>query len=78
MPVSSPQENYGRKSSSSESIVKQIYSSPNIDIPTKFSAYEKESYEKIMGLIGRVDERESGMKREVFEEFLRKVYKRTK
>lgn len=31
-----------------------------------------------MGLIGRVDERESGMKREVFEEFLRKVYKRTK
>jgi hypothetical protein len=31
-----------------------------------------------MGEINKVDEEKSGMKREVFEEFLRKVYKRTK
>lgn len=31
-----------------------------------------------MGLIGQVDEQKSGMKREVFEAFLKKVYKRTK
>lgn len=72
------QEHYGRKSSSSEAIVKSIFSSSNIDIPTKFAAYEKESYERIMGEINKVDEEKSGMKREVFEEFLRKVYKRTK
>ncbi|KAH8084134.1 putative ERG20-farnesyl-pyrophosphate synthetase [Filobasidium floriforme] len=71
-------EHYGRKSSSSEAIVKSIFSSSNIDIPTKFAAYEKESYERIMGEINKVDEEKSGMKREVFEEFLRKVYKRTK
>ena len=72
------QEHYGRKSSSSEQVVKSIFSSSNIDIPTKFASYEKESYERIMGLIESVDEEASGMKKEVFEEFLKKVYKRTK
>lgn len=71
-------ENYGQKNSESEAKVKEVFSSENVDIPKRFAEYEKESYEKIMGLINQVDEEKSGMKREVFESFLKKVYKRSK
>jgi farnesyl diphosphate synthase len=57
--------------------VKEIFSQEPISIPARFEVYEKESYEKITGLIGKVDE-SSGMKREVFVSFLEKVYKRSK
>jgi len=71
-------ENYGRKSSSSESVVKSIFSSPNVDIPGRFASYEAASYERINALIDRVDEKGTGMKKEVFRSFLGKVYKRSK
>lgn len=63
---------YGQKSADSEAIVKSIYSAPNIDIPAKFAAYEKQSYESITALIDKVDEG-TGLKRNVFTSFLNKV-----
>ncbi|WWC71686.1 uncharacterized protein I206_105644 [Kwoniella pini CBS 10737] len=71
-------ENYGQKNSESENKVKTIFSQEPISIPTRFEAYEKESYEKINGLIEQVDENGTGLKKEVFRSFLAKVYKRSK
>ncbi|WRT68274.1 uncharacterized protein IL334_005250 [Kwoniella shivajii] len=71
-------ENYGQKNSESEAKVKEIFSQSPISIPEKFEAYEKESYEKINGLIESVDEEGTGLKKEVFRSFLAKVYKRSK
>ncbi|CAO1617296.1 unnamed protein product [Parajaminaea phylloscopi] len=67
---------YGQKNSESEAAVKAIYSAPNIDIPSKFAAYEQQSYASITALIAKVDE-STGLKRDVFTSFLNKVYKRT-
>jgi farnesyl diphosphate synthase len=72
------QENYGQKNSESEARVKALFSEEPISIPERFAKYEQESYERITALIGQVDEKASGMKREVFESFLNKVYKRAK
>ncbi|OCF37829.1 farnesyl diphosphate synthase [Kwoniella heveanensis BCC8398] len=71
-------DNYGQKNSESEARVKAVFSEAPISIPERFEAYEKESYEKITGLIEAVDEEKSGLKKEVFTSFLGKVYKRSK
>mgnify|MGYP000312439790 CR=1 FL=1 len=76
--------NYGRKDDAAEAKVKEIFSASNIDIPGRFEKYEKESYEKITGMInalpegaGAVDGK-GGLRRAVFTSFLDKVYKRSK
>ncbi|WWD18966.1 hypothetical protein CI109_103423 [Kwoniella shandongensis] len=71
-------DNYGQKDSIAESRVKDIFSAAPISIPERFEAYEKESYEKINGLIESVNEEKTGLKKEVFKSFLAKVYKRSK
>ncbi|WWC93659.1 hypothetical protein V866_000494 [Kwoniella sp. B9012] len=71
-------ENYGQKDSEKEAKIKAIFSQEPISIPQRFEAYEKESYEKINGLIESVDEEGTGLKKEVFKSFLAKVYKRSK
>ncbi|WVQ68187.1 uncharacterized protein L199_006394 [Kwoniella botswanensis] len=71
-------ENYGQKDSEKEAKIKAIFSQEPISIPQRFEAYEKESYEKINGLIESVDEEGTGLKKEVFRSFLAKVYKRSK
>ncbi|WWD02460.1 hypothetical protein V865_000499 [Kwoniella europaea PYCC6329] len=71
-------ENYGQKDSEKEAKIKAIFSQEPISIPQRFEAYEKESYEKINGLIESVDEQGTGLKKEVFRSFLAKVYKRSK
>jgi len=48
-----------------------------LELEDRFKAYEKKSYEEIMGLVEGIDE-SKGLKKEIFEEFLKKVYKRTK
>ena len=58
--------------------MKEVFSQAPISIPERFEAYEKESYEKITGLIESFDEAGTGMKKEVFRSFLAKVYKRSK
>jgi farnesyl diphosphate synthase len=48
-----------------------------IDLTTIFEAYEAESYDKINKLINEIPEGGAdGLKREVFQSFLAKVYKR--
>lgn len=70
--------NYGQKDSTAESRVKEVYSQSPISIPERYEAYEAEVYKKLTGLIGKVEEQGAGLKREVFESFLGKIYKRSK
>jgi farnesyl diphosphate synthase len=67
---------YGIKDAEAEARVKAIYR--DLDIQGRFDEYEKESYAKLNALIEGVDEKATGLKKEVFRSFLEKVYKRTK
>lgn len=67
--------NYGRKDPEAEKRVKVVFK--ELELEDRFKAYEKKSYEEIMGLVEGIDE-SKGLKKEIFEEFLKKVYKRTK
>jgi len=67
--------NYGKKDSACEAECKKVFA--ELDIPTKYAAYEAEFYEKINAMIDRVDE-SRGLKKDVLRSFLAKVYKRTK
>jgi farnesyl diphosphate synthase len=68
-------ENYGRKDVTAEAKVKELYH--ELKLEDIYKAYEEESVTKIRGLIDRLDESE-GLKKEVFEAFLKKIYKRSK
>lgn len=72
----STQENYGVKNSESEARVKAVF--VELELKQKFDEYEAASYERINGLINEIPEQgtEEGLKREVFQAFLAKVYKR--
>lgn len=69
------QENYGKKDAAAEAKIKDLYR--EMDIEGLYKAYEEESYKKISGLIGELDE-SVGVKKAVFTEFMDKIYKRTK
>ena len=70
-------DNYGRKDSASEQRVKDVFNAENIDIKGRFERYEKDSYDRINGLIRELPEG-PGVKRAVFVAFFEKVYKRSK
>jgi len=70
-------DNYGRKSSESESRVKEVFAQAPISIPERFEKYEGETFTELTKLIEGIDE-SKGLKREVFTSFLEKVYKRSK
>ena len=67
--------NYGRKDKSKESKVKEVYNELRLD--QVYTEYEEQRVGEIRKMIAEVDESE-GLKKEVFEEFLRKIYKRSK
>ncbi|KAL9100459.1 MAG: hypothetical protein Q9163_004170 [Psora crenata] len=69
------EENYGRKDKDKESRVKEVFDS--LHLQERYLAYEQQEVGRIRALIAGVDERE-GLKREVFESFLDKIYKRSK
>jgi farnesyl diphosphate synthase len=69
---------YGKKNAETEQKVKDVYSQDPINIPQRFEKYEAESYEMLNGLIAKIDEEATGLKRDVFTSFLAKVYKRQK
>jgi farnesyl diphosphate synthase len=69
------EENYGRKDSAKEAKVKELYS--ELKLEDAFKQYEEERVSKLQKLIGEVDETE-GLKKEIFEVFLKKIYKRSK
>ncbi|KAL9060913.1 MAG: hypothetical protein Q9162_000357 [Coniocarpon cinnabarinum] len=68
-------QNYGRKDDEAERQVKALYK--EIRLNEVYQRYEEDAVTKIRGMIERVDESE-GLKKEVFEEFLKKIYKRTR
>ncbi|KAI9245869.1 farnesyl pyrophosphate synthase [Phascolomyces articulosus] len=68
-------ENYGKKDKTCEAKIKELFI--ELDIENVYKKYEEESYEKINGLIGQLDE-STGLKKAIYTEFMDKIYKRTK
>ena len=66
---------YGRKDSSKEAEVKKIFEQLKID--EVYEAFEEQRVAEIRQKIENVDEKQ-GLKKEIFEVFLQKIYKRTK
>lgn len=69
------EENYGRKDKDKEAKVKTVFDELKLD--QVYHEYEEDKVGEIRKMIDAVDESE-GLKKEVFEEFLRKIYKRSK
>jgi farnesyl diphosphate synthase len=68
-------ENYGRKNADNEAKVKEVYQQLKLD--HVYLAFEEERVGALRKLISEVDESD-GLKKEVFEVFLKKIYKREK
>jgi farnesyl diphosphate synthase len=69
------EQNYGRKDSAHEAKVKQLYN--ELKLEDVYRTFEEERVEALRQQIANVDESE-GLKKEVFEAFLKKIYKRQK
>ena len=67
--------NYGRKDDAAEAKVKEVFR--ELDLQTLYQNYEESRVGEIKKMIAAVDESE-GLKKEVFESFLAKIYKRSK
>lgn len=67
--------NYGQKDIKAEAQVKKIFD--DLELERIYHEYEEKRVGEIREKIANVDESE-GLKKEVFEEFLRKIYKRSK
>ncbi|GAQ08849.1 farnesyl pyrophosphate synthase [Aspergillus lentulus] len=66
---------YGRKDSELEAKVKALYK--ELDLEKVYKEYEEKTVGELRGKIAAIDESQ-GLKKEVFEAFLGKIYKRTK
>jgi farnesyl diphosphate synthase len=69
------EENYGQKDSQKEAKVKELYH--ELKLKDFYEQWEEERVTDIRSKIEKVDESE-GLKKEVFEAFLQKIYKRSK
>lgn len=69
------EDNYGRKDKDKEAIVKKLYDELNLE--KRYKDYEEKVVSEIRDKIAKIDET-GGLKREVFEAFLAKIYKRSK
>jgi farnesyl diphosphate synthase len=69
------EENYGRKDKDCEAKVKKVYE--ELKLSEVYHKYEEEKVGEIKKLISQIDQSQ-GLKGEVFEEFLRKIYKRSR
>ncbi|KAF3056331.1 Farnesyl pyrophosphate synthase [Daldinia childiae] len=69
------EEHYGRKDKAHEAEIKKLYNEMNLD--KLYQDYEEKAVGEIKQLISHLDESE-GLKKGIFEEFLRKIYKRSK
>ncbi|KAK0635207.1 isoprenoid synthase domain-containing protein [Bombardia bombarda] len=69
------EENYGRKNKDNEAVIKKLYNDLNLE--QRYHDYEEKRVGEIRTMIANIDESE-GLKKEVFEEFLSKIYKRSK
>lgn len=68
-------QNYGCKDDAKEAKVKKLFE--DLELQKTYQEYEERRVSEIRRMIGKVDESE-GLKKEVFETFLRKIEKRTK
>ena len=68
-------ENYGQKDDEKEGKVKKLYH--DVKLQKRYEEYEESRVAEIRKMIASVDESE-GLKREVFESFIAKIYKRRK
>lgn len=68
-------ENYGRKDHEKEAKVKTVFA--DLKLEEIYRDYEEKRVAEIRAMIDKVDESE-GLKKEVFESFLKKIYKRSK
>ena len=68
-----PQENYGVKSLESSAKVKALYR--ELNLKKVYEEYEEESYRNILQLIS---DNSGDLPRAMFQEFVRKIYKRDK
>lgn len=68
-------ENYGRKSSESESKVKKVFD--ELKLSDYYHDYEEKTASDLRSLIAETDESD-GLKKEVFSAFFNKIYKRQK
>lgn len=66
---------YGQKDEAKEAEVKKIFKQLNLS--DVYAEYEEKKVAEIRQLIANVDEKE-GLKKELFEAFLKKIYKRSK
>lgn len=69
------EENYGQKDSEKEAKVKALYH--ELELQKFYEQWEEERVAEIRSKIDQVDESE-GLNKEVFEAFLKKIYKRSK
>jgi len=69
------EENYGRKDKVKEAKVKELFN--ELELEKVYQEYEERIVGEIRQMIDQVDESE-GLKKEVFEAFLKKIYKRSK
>jgi farnesyl diphosphate synthase len=69
------EKNYGRKDKAMEAEVKKVYD--ELKLEDVYKVFEEESVAKLREKIAAVDESE-GLKKEVFESFLAKIYKRNR
>ncbi|KAI0205194.1 farnesyl pyrophosphate synthetase [Astrocystis sublimbata] len=69
------EDHYGRKDSSHEAEIKKLYNDMNIE--KVYQDYEESTVTDLKKKIEQIDETE-GLKKEIFEAFLSKIYKRSK
>lgn len=69
------EENYGHKDKDKEAIIKKLYN--DMELEQRYKDYEEKVVGEIKEKIAAIDDSE-GLKKEVFEAFLAKIYKRSK
>lgn len=69
------EENYGRKDKEKEAVIKKLYE--ELELEQRYKDYEEKVVSEIKEKITNIDENK-GLKKEVFEAFLAKIYKRSK
>jgi len=67
--------NYGQKDDAKEAVVKKLYT--ELQLEQRYRDYEEKRVTELREMITMVDEGQ-GLKKEVFESFLAKIYKRSK
>ena len=68
-------ENYGKNDGSCEAKVKMVFR--ELELDKVYLDFEEKQVKALQKMISKIDESQ-GLRKEVFEEFLRKVYKRSK